>query len=238
MDRTDANFDKILSKLGQIQELIDRGATAGEVAAATGRMQALLSKHNLTIELVAHHKGERRHAPGNFIVSTSSATWERVLANGLAKANYGRCIGDSDGIHIVCHKDDWLTIQYLYSKFAPLIMKMAPIAYEQYKAQLTDWDSRDGFRTYVQPKRQWCNDWRTGCAEGIAHALYEARLDAESATQGSSALVVVKTEEVMEAVNTFYPRLVTHHTRARNSEARRSGYDTGQSLGRGTSVAG
>ena len=236
------NLDQLLDKLTKIQELIDRGATAGEVAAAANRMQYLLSKHNLSIELVKMHKGAQRDIPQEFKATDTNAGWTTTLITGIAHANYGKVVrkwqpGTSGRGHkgvyhcyVVCHKEDYETIRRLYDQFSTIIERMAPI---QYEAARQGYDSS----ALLMGKRQWCNDWRDGCAAGIANALQQARREAERATEGSSALVLVKEAAVAERYNELYPSLRTVSRDVRNSSARRAGYNTGTSLGRGTSIA-
>lgn len=237
-----ANLDQLLDKLTKIQELIDRGATAGEVAAAANRMQYLLSKHNLSIELVKMHQGTQRDAPQEFKATETNAGWTVTLIDGLARANYGKVIrkrqpGTSGlgykGVYhcyVVCHKEDYETIQRLYSQFAEIIERMAPI---QYKEAC----SRRDRSIWLLSKRQWCNDWRDGCAAGISNALQQARKEAEQQTEGSSALVVVKEAAVAQRFDELYPNTRTSTRSSRASGARAAGYNTGTSLGRGTSIA-
>lgn len=255
MSESIENIDQLLDKLVKIQELIDRGATAGEIAAATGRMQAILTKHNLTIELVAHHKGEDRTRPVGFSLKITSAAWQDKLARGIARANYGKDISSGSGkyktMRIVCHKQDWPIIQSLFSKFSELIERMASIAYEQERVwaselhastyeEKREWEYGDRLRyrtlAYLS-KRQWCADWRLGCAEGISDALMRARREAESATEGSSALVVIKEAAVSEVYEELFPNVRKAYSSHRNSTARSAGYSTGGSLARGTSIS-
>lgn len=234
------NLDQLLDKLTKIQELIDRGATAGEVAAAANRMQYLLSKHNLSIELVKMHKGVQRDIPQEFKATDTNAGWTTTLITGIAHANYGKVVrkwhrghGAYRGVYhcyVVCHKEDYETIRRLYDQFSAIIERMAPT---QYEAARQGYDSS----ALLMGKRQWCNDWRDGCAAGIASALQQARREAEHATEGSSALVLVKEAAVAERYNELYPNLRTVSRAVRSSSARHAGYNTGTSLGRGTSIA-
>ena len=255
IERT-TDIDAVLDKLVKIQELIDRGATAGEIAAATGRMQAMLTKHNLTLELVAHHKGEDRTKPASFSIKITSAAWEDRLARGIARANYGKDISSGSGsyktMRIVCHKEDWPVIQHLFAKFRELIERMAPIAYEQERAWFTSLGPITfeelpalGYEDYRRhrhmrslSKRQWCTDWRLGCAEGISDALLTARREAERDTEGSSALVVIKEAAVQDAFTELFPAVTYSHAAHRSSAARTAGYATGGQLARGTSIRG
>lgn len=237
----DTNFDNILDKLVKIQELIDRGATAGEIAAATGRMQLLLTKHNLDLAMVAERKGIKRLAPQKFRIEAPVTGWRSRLVEGVTRANYAQYILMHTHYGVVCHAEDWETIQDLFFKFEKMLDKMAPIHYEQYKRQAQiDFDERypedhpyrqggRSFGPYFTPKRQWCAGWRYGAAEGITSALMEARREGEQAVEGSSALVVVKTEAVNAAYDFYYPSRMTVRS-STPSYGRAAGYATGTQL--------
>jgi hypothetical protein len=251
MTTIDTSYDRILDKLVKIQELIDHGATAGEISAATAKMQLLLSKHNLSIELVAMHKGEQRYAPKKFFQPTGKAQWRQQLVRNIAAANYGDHIRDwymEEGIAVVCHTEDWGTIVYLYERFEPLLEKMAPIAYEQYRreaqadfdARHPDQDPSDRNRYYPHftAKRPWCAAWRFGCAQGIGSALMQARREAEADIDGSKALVLLKTDAVHAAYDELFPERTTVYRTRPSGAGQTAGYATGVQMATGAHIAG
>lgn len=234
METQGQNWDDLLKKIDALQALCapDSGATQHEIEAATGRMQALLTRHALTMEMVQPHLGTvDKSAMGAFDVKTTSATWRTMLLGAVARNNFGQVIYLGGGMcQVISDRTGHRVIIDLYGFLSDVIEKLA----------LIEWDrvSRDDYRARYAGKRAWVNSFRLGAVSGVNEAMKAARKTTAAEFDGGSALVLVKDEKVNAKFRELYPRTTTRSSRYSNASAYSSGREAGRGIALGGQIGG
>lgn len=235
MDTNSQQWADLMSKLTALQALCapGSGATQGEIEAATGRMQALLTRHSLTLDMVEPHLAPKdRDKLGVFTIFTTSATWRSGLLSAIAKNNFGRSIYMGNGsCEVLSDRNGQRIITDLYVFLSEVIEKLAVIEWDKFTRS-------DGFsHRYV--KRTWLTSFRAGAVSGVAEAMKKARrdavetVDAETAGTGS-ALVLVKDERLDTKYHELHPRT----SQRKSGRVYTGAYASGQKAGAGISLGG
>lgn len=208
--------DNVLDRLAKLIELQSRPGTVAEAEAAAGRIQALLTKHQLTMldaeRLLADKPGAAEFVTESFTLERYT-DWRDILLNGIAKQNFCRSIrlyektrahatnrhgkrlghsykliGRVENIAAVLRLFEYLdaTIDALGKKYA-----------EALSARYGPEFRAIGLR--YNPKGAG-NEFRGGAVIGVVSKMYAAR-ETAVADAGSSALVVVEEEKLDAAVD-------------------------------------
>lgn len=197
--------DKTLDLIQKLHNLaINKGATEAEAANALARMQALLFRHNLSIDDVNLSPEDRtstlrdipsdinevtHHRFSHFSSRKNERQWVSDLAGVIARYNFGRIMiaEDYSRVWFVGTPENIQAIQAIWAYAVEQVLRLAD----------EGWDAdRIGRLTGLAPKidpRQYKRNFSNGATRRIAQRLKAEwdKLQQESAT--STALVVVNT---------------------------------------------
>ena len=228
MEINGQEFDDLMRKIAGIQSLIDRGATQGEIEAATGRMQALLTKHALSYEFVAERmpgavRDSREIVCQKYDLGAKDM-WRRMLIESIATVNFGRTLYDqgSTKTNIVADREQYRVIVAMYEFLAPVIEKLADLSY-----------AADPYNRRFNA-RSWKTSFKLGAVTGVHESMKRSRAAAAADAANGSALVIVRDKELDAASRRFYPRQTIGRMQSSNGSA----YERGKAEGRNIHLGG
>lgn len=207
-----------------IQQLLnmttDKGCTEGEAANALAFAQALLEKHNLTMDEVTTGEG-----PGEPTIIQDSYNilgrfmWRKYLVNYLCRRNFCRCIfsWQRDVVHIVGRPANVAAVKEMVSWILPQLERLGRQATRKYTVGIDGWESKQRYR----------NSFFWGATQRINNRLYEAREERMATDANTKALVVARDTEVDNWMKDNYSTEKHHAAGAQSSK----GYSDGQKAG-------
>ena len=237
----------------KIQKLIalaqDGGATQAEAATATAKVSALLFAYNLSMaDIEASTPTTTPKLP--YIKDEIDVTkadhgmlfeMRKLLSSTISNYNFCSCVNttyrrsNKTGervhrvvFHFIGQEHNVIAVKYLYTFLSESFMRLAAYDYSLYPKG-------------ERPNHaQFMKAWYAGAIGNIAVRLRNQRRESETAfdtethTSSSTALMVVKGNELKEAEKTFFPKITTSKNRAadnvRNGDAYQSGYDAADTL--------
>lgn len=222
----------ILDKIARLKTLAERPGTPEEAAAALAGIQRLMLRYNLTEEEVdaAGRNEERGFDKFEFDLG-ASMMWRKNLMTRIARYSFCEAIFDHAGrrVWIIGEKHNVQVVKGLYDYLTDAIMRLADDGYKALDI---------GERMFVKP-RAWKHAFRTGAGQAVGDRLYDqwkaSQREAEAENARTSAIVLVKSEELANAVASFFPKLGTSRQRASYSDSH--GLAAGKAAGRQINLA-
>ena len=213
--------EKVIEKVAKILALKANAGTEEEAQAAAAMAQKMAFKYNLDLEAIeSGTKGVGRREVIRGTIDVGRAGWSRSLLSVVAMNNFCRVVthGDSPICTVVGERHNLLITDYIYAFVVYEINRLADAA----------WTNRDR-RAVYEPVQTYKRGFREGAVVGVSTALSRQRNDDMNNVQGGRALVIVKDQQVEEALHQFFPNL-----RAGRSRTVRygQGYDLGYEKGR------
>lgn len=207
--------DQILDRLAKLIELQSRPGSVGEAEAVAGRIQSLLTAHQLTMldaERLLSGKGQASDYAKREVTLERFTTWRQLLLNGVAKQNFCRAVRQYErtSIHktngngwrlghsflLVGSVENMATVVQLYEYLESTIDRLGG----EYSARLSAANAaafrQSGFR--YNPKGEGI-EFRNGAAIGVVAKLWAARNQTIDEA-GSGAIVLHEEHKLDEAV--------------------------------------
>jgi Protein of unknown function (DUF2786) len=183
----------ILMKVKKLLAL-STSSNPNEAAVAAAKAQALLMQYNLTLHEV-ELAGSSTPAYGKASVDTGSRVWRRQLLTAVAKSNFCESVYFSNRKQSVvigqAHNQEVVIALY-----HSLVAQLEPMAVAAYRDNGS-----------YQNAQSWMDSFYMGAVETIWRRLEAQKRAMATDSQACRALVVVKDQELQEALHRFYPRL-------------------------------
>ena len=227
---TTETLKPILDKIAQLKNLAQRPGTPEEAAAAVAAIQRLMTRYSLTAMQVedASRNDERGFDKARYDLGGNNG-WRSQLMNRITKYTFCTAVFDhaGSGCFIVGEEHNVVAVTGMYEYLVNEIMRLADLGWETYPAK------------YQTTVRRWKNAFKVGAATAVADRLkeqYDAHLAERQAEDSqTSALVVVKTDELKRAVREFFPESRNITMGAGYSD--HAGRSAGERAGRGINLA-
>ncbi len=191
--------ESVIEKIQKCLELARRGGTEGEMQAAMCRVQALLAKHNLTLEDVSSHETDAVCNDANSVRGVE--VWHRYIYNSISKLyfctyffGYQDVLDESTGTmkritthNIVGRKSNTIVAKNVCSCIIDLGLKLAKELDGDIKAKNS---FKKGFASRIseRAKQQLAETLKSGIVESNSTALMVAPLYKKSAQENEKFL--------------------------------------------------
>jgi len=205
-------YDEMMVKLANLKNLAEQPGTAGEAAAAAAALQRLLFKYNLSIADVKQPEDHDYENPFYTVGAKYSSLWSRWqynLLSNICRNNFCKMIllSWTKGVEIVGepHNIAIVTVLYEYLRDECKRMMRADLRIAQEKGEC-------GYNT-----DDWRYCYRQSFVSTIDARLREQQREDQTTYTGGSNLVVVKGQELANAVKELYPRLKANRSQGANA---------------------
>lgn len=231
MTTATTDLTAILDKIARLKALEAQPGTPEEAAAATAAIQRLMLRHNLTEAQVSTAGRNDQSGYDSTRYDIGAATmWRKYLMHTVAETTFCTAVFDhaGRGVNIVGEKHNVAVATGLYEYLSEAIERLADEGWEH-----------DGKYQPGTTARRWKHAFRTGATNTVMQRLKDqfayAKRQEDAAGNDTSALVVVKGNELARAVRKLHPRSRSTASRAQTSDAH--GAARGREAGRGISLA-
>lgn len=225
---------KLMDKLEKIKTLADRAGTPDEAAAAAAKLQELLFKHNLTMADVSQNGSSKKSAYGKTLRTYKNfAGWKKVLLYGVAKANFCEMIYTSGtgNAWLVGEQDNVAAVQMMADYLEATIHRMGN---DVWKVEAR-YDPANVGTTW----KIWHTSFCVGAADSVVRRLLEEKRNLTRASEASTALVILKDEQLAEAMREFFPNAKPgRRTQVNSGNGYNSGREAGKSIGLQKQIGG
>lgn len=212
----------IIDKLQKIKALADRAGTPEEAAAAAGKLQALLMKHNLTLEAIGAPRTTADRAAGyvNEVFTLKYQDgWRRLLLQTVANVNLCKMlyVSGSRQTYLVGEPHNVEAVKMTFEYLDTTIVRLSS----------RSWTTEGKYHGVGETK--WKNNFRGGAADVVRRRLRE-QAEAQRADDSQvNALVVVTDAALAEATTRFHPSTTSGRQLAYTSVS--SAYHSGKRAG-------
>lgn len=229
----DMPSDKTLDLIQKLHNLAtNKGATEAEAENALARMQALLFRHNLSIEDVKMTPEKRQAGLTDVSTNIDSVTsqrftkfssrpnereWITSLASSIARYNFGRIMVSEDRTEIwfVGTPENIEAIKEIWAFAVEQVMNLSGEAYKVFR--------KEGGKT---DPRQYKRNFSNGCVARLHQRLREEWEKLQQAAVESKALIVVNDQALQEYMDARSTKGKAPR-RGSSSEGYRAGFAAG-----------
>lgn len=224
-------LDEIADKIQKLQAMVEGSRNQNEVEVASAKIQSLLAEYNLSMEQVKGFSVDKDSVINDIWDITRGRnldTWRGGLINSLSKFNFCRAIhiSGTTKIHLFGKPKNVEIVKWLYNFISSRLENICSGMFLLAKLQNSNIHGRT-----------WKNSFYIGAVSAIHKKLAEQHGELENTVSGRE-LVIVRAEEVNDAVNSVYNKgLVKHNAHSRIlSDAYHSGIDVGNKMTLGKPV--
>lgn len=229
------SMDKIMEKIALLKNLQERAGTTDEAAAAAGRIQALMFKHNLSEMQVAMATRSERPGYDKYEFDLGPAqVWKQSLLGSVARYNFCQALIGYKGRYgyLVGRPDNIIVTKNLWEYLVTEIDRLADIAWDDAVREVR----LAGYAYWNTPSlnaRSFKTSFRNGAVSSIAERL-RIDFEASSKAEGGSALVVLTAQELKNAVTQFYGKTVSRKSQFSVND--HGAYRSGRAAGRNVNL--
>ena len=201
-------YKEVMNKLSNLKNLAEKGATAGECAAAAAALQRLLFKYNLSVEDVTQ-SDELTYVETYIEIGAKYASiwsrWHYDLLSAVARTNFCKMLimRGSKRASVVGEPHNIAIVQGMYEYLAGECRRM----------MLRDLKTgkEDGSVGYNSDN--WRYNYRAAFVTTVARRLSDQQDEDVKTYEGGVKLVLVKGQELAKALAKLFPKLKTNRSR-------------------------